>query len=389
MNFKNIVFYKNNFYTDNQNNDLLYTHSCLKEEEYIFKLLNISQIELPKDPIKFDKKIILLDHFHWNFGHNMWEHIYPSYYSLFYNLHDKCNIDFQFVVIKGPNHTYHDNKHIDIIEKISGSKLITIEQLSEKYNYEPIIISNLLTISNNVGIGHVNKNNLTVLRGLEINNIDPVETFINRIYYKYNIKRNSLVNNLDICNNIIFIKNKRSMNGIDGLYHKLNIKYKGKFNFKIIDYSNYNFEEQLNLLNKTCICIVGVGTARFNTPFLPNGAIEIQTFQPNCDRKNYIEYFDYHGGTLSKYVKVKNIPYYTKDEAINKKISHLLEEYIEQSINEIPCKFPINLEDNIPKEILNLKNHKKYNNLFYEWRNHGGPNRCRSNIIEHFIDMLN
>ena len=98
---------------------------------------------------------------------------------------------------------------------------------------------------------------------------------------------------------------------------------------------------------------------------------------------------DYHGGTLSKYVKVKNIPYYTKDEAINKKSSHLLEEYIEQSINEIPCKTPINLEENIPNEILNLRNHKNYNNLFDEWRNHGGPNRCPSNIIEHFIDMLN
>jgi hypothetical protein len=53
-------------------------------------------------------------------------------------------------------------------------------------------------------------------------------------------------------------------------------------------------------------------------------------------------------------VKVKNIPYYKKEEAINQKISHLLEVYIEESINEIPCKFPINLEDNIPEEILNL-----------------------------------
>ena len=40
-----------------------------------------------------------------------------------------------------------------------------------------------------------------------------------------------------------------------------------------------------------------------------------------------------------------------------------MEEYIEQSINEIPCKTPINLEENIPNEILNLRNHKNYNNL--------------------------
>lgn len=381
MHFKNIVFYKNNFYTDCQNNVLIHNHSRLKNEEYLFKPLNISQIEVPKDPIKFNKIIILLDHFHYNPAHNMWDHIYSTWYSLFYFYDKYCfKEDFQFITIK-PLTNIFGIQHIDLIKKFSGNIPITLDQLSNNYK-EPIIISNLLTISY-LGIGHVNKNNLTVSRGFEINNIDPIETFINRIYYKYNIKRNSLINDLDICNNIIFIKNKRPMNGIDKLFRELNNKYNGKFNFKIIDYSNYNFEEQLNLLNTTCICIVGVGTARFNTPFLPNGAIEIQTFQPNQYRKNFIEYVDYHGGTLSKYVKVKNIPYYTKDETINEKISHLLEEYIEESINEIPCKFPINLEDNIPKEILNLRNHKNYDKLFDKWRN------SMSNIIEHFIDIFN
>ena len=386
MNFKNIIFYKNNFYTDSQNYDLIYNHNRLKDEEYLFRLSDINEINVKKNPVHFNTPVLLLDHFHWNFGHNLWDHMYSSFYSLFYYLNDKYNENFQFITVK-PLGEFCGAQHIDLIKKFSGNIPITLEQFSNNYN-EPIVISNLLTISY-LGIGYVNKNNLTVSRGLEINNIDPIETFINRIYYKYNIKRNSLVNNLYICNNVIFIKNKRPLNGIEELFHELNIKYNGKFNFKIIDYSNYNFEEQLNLLNTTCICIVGVGTARMNTPFLPNGAIEIQTFQPNIDRKKFIEYMDYHGGTLSKYVKVKNIPYYTKDEAINKKSSHLLEEYIEHSINEIPCKTPINLEENIPNEILNLRNHKNYNNLFDEWRNHGGPNRCPSNIIEHFIDMLN
>ena len=382
-----IVLYKNNFYTDIQNLNLIYVHNRLKSEDYLFKPLNISQVKLNEKPILLNNIFILLDHFHWNPAHNLWDHIYPSFYSLFYYLNDQFNKDFQFIVIKPPSHFYQDNKHIDLIEKISGSKLITIKQLSELYNYKPIIFSNLLTISY-MGNGIINKNNFTVSRGLEINNIDPIETFINRIYCKYNIKRNSLINNLDICNNIIFIKNKRPMNGMEELFQELNIKYNGKFNFKIIDYSNYNFEEQLNLLNTTCICIVGVGTARFNTPFLPNGAIEIQTYQPNVNRKNFIEYLDPVAGTLSKYVKVKNIPYYTKDEATNKKISHLLENYIEQSMKEIPCKIPINLEDNLPKEILNLKNNKNYYNLFDEWRN-GGPNRGLSNSVEDFFDMLN
>lgn len=391
MNFKNIIFYNNNFYTDSQNNDLIYIHNRLKDEEYLFKLLNITQIKLDKDPIKFNKIIILLDHFHHNFGHNLWDHIYPSFYSLFYYLNDKYNKDFQFVVIKAPSHIYHDSKYIDMIEKISGSKLITIEQLSNAYNNKPMIISNLLTISNNVGIGHVHKNNLTVNIGTNINNLDPVETFVNRIYNRYNISRHSLIDNVDKakCNNIIYITNKRPYNNIHELFNKMNNKYSNKYNFKIIDYTNYNFKQQLEILNNTSICIVGVGTARMSTPFLPNGAIEIQTFNPNIERKNYVEYFDYHGGTISKFIKVKNIPYYTREEATNNIHSHLLTKYIDDAISEIPCKVPIKLEDNIPREILDLKNHEKYNDLFYEWRNHGGPNRCVSNLIEHFFDMLN
>ena len=162
----------------------------------------------------------------------------------------------------------------------------------------------------------------------------------------------------------------------------MNKKYKEKYNFKIIDYSKYSFEEQLEILNNTCLCIVGVGSARFNTPFLPNGAIEIQVFQPNINRKNYIEYIDYHGGTLSKNVKIKNIPYYTEEESIENKYSHLLESYIDEALIEIPCKVSINLEENIPLEIRDLKNKINYSEKFDLWRN------SNSNIVEYLLDIL-
>jgi hypothetical protein len=379
--YENILLYKSNFYIDKKK---ISTTSLNDRISKPFTPLDIETIKINEEehPVYFNTPVLLLDSFHWNPAHCMWNFIYPSWFGLFNKLTDKSEFDnFQWIVFDnlGDFHIY-TNKNM--IETISGNPIENINSFINKFN-KPIIIKYLVTGLEGIGIGHVNKNNLTVSRGLIINNIDPIEKFVNRIYYKYNIKRNSLVDNLDICNNIIFIKNKRYMNGIEELFDKLHSKYNGKFNFKIIDYSNYNFEEQLNLLNKTCICIVGVGSARFNTPFLPNGAIEIQTFQPNIGRNKCIEYVDYHGGTLSKYVKVKNIPYYKEEEAINQKISHLLEEYIEESINEIPCKFPINLEDNIPKEILNLINHKNYDKLFDEWRN------SMSNIIEHFIDILN
>lgn len=381
--YKNIIFYNGFFYTDKKNISINYTHNRLKTDEYIFSIEDITTIEITEKLINFNYGILLLDHFHFNPAHNMWDHIYPSWYGLFNYLNEKSNnLDFQYIVKKNINEIF-GIQHISMIYKFSGTKPITLNDFTQKNN-KALIIPWLITGLEDIGISHIYKETLLVKRGLDINDIDPIETFINRIYFKYNIKRNSLFNenNFTKCNNIIFIKNKRPFNGIEELFNKMNNKYKEKYNFKIIDYSKYSFEEQLEILNNTCLCIVGVGSARFNTPFLPNGAIEIQVFQPNINRKNYIEYFDYHGGTLSKNVKVKNIHYYTEEEAKENKYSHLLENYIDESLIEIPSKVPINLEENIPLEIRDLKNKINYSEKFDLWRN------SNSNIVDDLIVLL-
>jgi hypothetical protein len=381
--YKNIIFYNGDFYTDKEKIKINYTHNRLKTDEYIFMPRDINTIEIKEEFINFNYGLLLLDHFHHNPAHNIWDHIYPSWYGLFRYLNDYSeHLNFQYIVKKDINETF-GIQHINMIETFSGNKPMSICEFSKKNN-KPLIIPWLVIGLENIGIGHIYKENLLAKRGLEINNIDPIEVFVNRIYFKYNIKRNTLLLKSDFneCNNIIFIKNKRPFNEIKKLFNKMNNKYKGKYNFKIIDYSKYSFKEQLQILNNTCLCIVGVGSARFNTPFLPNGAIEIQVFQPNINRKKYIEYIDYHGGTLSKYVKIKNIPYYTKEEAKENKYSHLLESYIYESLSEVPCKVPINLEENIPLEIQNLKNHINYNKKFDLWRN------SNSNIVEDFMNML-
>jgi hypothetical protein len=381
--YKNIIFYNGIFYTNKENISINYTHNKLKSDEYIFIPQDINTIKITKELINYNYGILLLDHFHFNPAHNIWDHIYPSWYGLFTYLNEKSNnVDFQYIVKKDINEIF-GIKHIDMIEKISGNPPISLNNFFEQNN-KALIIPWLITGLEDIGISHIYKENLCVKRGLEINNIDPIEAFVNHIYFKYNIKRKSLhiKSDFDKCNNIIFIKNKRQYNGIEELFNIMNQKYKEKYNFKIIDYSQYSFEEQLQILNNTCLCIVGIGSARFNTPFLPNGAIEIQVFQQNKNRKNYIEYLDYHGGTLSKYIKIKNIPYYTEEEATNYLCSHLLEAYIDEALIEIPCKIPINLEKNIPLEIQTLKNNKNYDEIFDKWRN------TNSNIIEDFIDIL-
>jgi hypothetical protein len=381
--YKNIVFYNGIFYTDQTNIEISYTHNRLKENKYLFSPSDINTIELIEPPIQFNTGVLLLDHFHFNPAHNMWDHLYPSWYGLFKYLNDYSNNGkFQYIT-KMPMDNIFGIQHINLIEIFSGNKPISLNEFTNKFN-KPLLIPWLIIGLDGIGISHINKNDLIVKRGPEINNTDPIELFVNRTYSRYNIKRNSLVDKLNIneCNNVIFIKNKRPYNGIEELFNKMNDKYKGKYNFKIIDYSNYDFEQQLCILNTTCLCIAGIGSARFNTPFLPNGAIEIQIFQPHVFRTNYIEYLDYHAGTLSKYIKVKNIPYYTKEEASNNSCSHLLETYIDDALIEIPCKVPINLEENIPIEIRNLKYHKNYDEKFDIWRNN------LSNIVEDFMNIL-
>lgn len=382
--YKNIVFYKGNFYVTSEQIRTTYLHNRLMDDKYKFTPLDIDTIKLLEKPVLFDKGILLLHHFHWNMGHMLWDHIYPFWYGLFYNYtQDAEMIDFQWLCI-APLSDKHVSTYKDIVETFSGNSLHSLTTFSARYNNKPLLIPWLITNSKNIGISHINKINLYVERGLTINNLDPIETFVNRMYRKYNVKRNTLFDksNFNICNNVIYIVNKRPYFGIDELFIKKNKEYLGKYNFKIINYNNYNFKEQLELLNTTCLCIVGVGNARFNTPFLPNGAIEIQTFNHSIKNKNFIEYFDYHGGTLSNYIKIVNIPYYTQKEAIKKRYSGFLEEYIDRELLQIPCKIPVNFNDHVPSEIKNLMKNKNYDKLFDVWRN------SNDNIVDNFFKLF-
>jgi len=374
--YKNILFYNGIFYTEKKYIKTVSLHNRLTINFSPDDINSITDININNINIYYDKSIILLDGFHSCMGHLLWDFMYPSWYTLFYYNEKNCNNDFQWITTQNIDHS-NGGWHLDILETFSGNPITTIKLFTEKYN-RPMIIP-WLVVGMNVGIGCVNMN-LCIQRELKDHNNDPVEVFINRMYSRYNIKRNNI---LDIKNkNIIYIKNKREQYGIEELFKKLNENYK-IYDFKIINFSDYNFKEQLNILNNTIIIITGVGTGRTNTPFLPNGTVEIQTNHFSLSNKNFIQYFDFHLGTLSKYIKILNIEYYTKEEAENKKISEKMEEYIEKSLTDLPFYFPINLEENIPPEINQLKD-KIYNNpqKFNEWRNSG------SNDILDLINIL-
>ena len=275
------------------------------------------------------------------------------------------NTNFQWIATDKMFKKYSSGWHTNILEKFSGNNITTPQILSNKYN-KPLKIKLLIAGIKNLGIGCV-KENICVNTSFSNHIMDPVETFINRFYFRYGIKRNNYNDNNNITN-IIYIHNKRPYNGIKKLFVKLNNKYKNNYKFRYIDWSKYTFEEQLKILNTTRIIICGVGTARTNTPFIPNGSIEIQTNHINRKFPNNISFFDCHIGTLSNYVKVFNINSYTEYESKKKLFSKELIYLIVKTLDNIPYKNNFNIEENLPIFINKIKS-KFTKKMYKKWRN--------------------
>lgn len=356
--FKNIILYKGEFYSDKP--ETIYLHNRMNIT-YTFKNINI--IPTNEDIIEYDKNVLFIDGFHSNMGHLMWDCMYPSWYSLFFYDETFWNSSFQWIATD-KMFKYSSGWHTDILEKFSGNKITTPQILSNKYN-KPLKIKLLIAGIKNLGIGCV-KENICVNTSFSNHIMDPVETFVNRFYFRYGIKRNNYDDNN--ITNVIYIHNKRPYYGIKELFDKLNYKYENNYNFRYIDWSKHTFEEQLKILNTTRIIICGVGTARTNTPFIPNGSIEIQTNHINNAMPNNISFFDCHIGTISNYVKVFNVNSYTDYECEKKILSNDLINLIVKTLEIIPYKNNFNIEENLPIFVNEIKS-KITEQMYKKWRN--------------------
>lgn len=360
--FKDIILYKGEFYFHKP--ETVYLHNRM-DITYTLKNISILPTNVYEDTIEYDKIAIFICGFQSNMGHLLWDFMYPSWYSLFFSDEKVWNTNFQWITI---DKLFKDSDngtswHKDILEKFSGNEITTPKILSSKYT-KPLKIKLLITGIKNLGIGCVQEN-ICVNTSFSNHIMDPVETFINRFYLRYGINRNKYDDNN--ITNVIYIHNKRPYNGIIGLFDKLNQKYKDNYNFRYIDWSKHTFEEQLEILNTTRIIICGVGTARTNTPFIPNGSIEIQTNHINGAMPNNISFFDCHIGTISNFVKVFNINSYTEYESKENLLSTDLIHLIEKSLKIIPYKNNFNIEENLPNYINKIKT-KFTKQMFKNWR---------------------
>lgn len=359
--YKDILFVDGVFYA---NKEIIREVSLHNRFHVPFSPADILTLGHISDVHVYDTPILYIDGFHNNMGHLFWDCMYASWYGLYYYNEEASNRDFQWMAKTEMYNAYRAGWHEDVIETFSGNKILTPELLWNIYK-KPIRISNFIVGCKGIGIGCVNES-FTCGRQLRDHMTDPIECFVDRMYARYKVERPRYVSRDSM--KIIYIVNKRPYNNILKLFVDLSKKYGPEYKFTIVDWSRYSMEQQLRILSSTAIIICGVGTARGNTPFLPHGAIEIQTNDHSVSLPNNIDFFDYHIGTLSKFIKVMNIPDYTVDEARGRLCSRYMEAYINEAISAIPNAYPIRVEDNIPDYIVKHIMPKVTQEIFKAWR---------------------
>ena len=365
--YKDAIFLNGNFYVKKEEIQEVSLHN---REYKPYSPLDIGLLskEILSNIQEYPHGIIFLEGFHGNMAHLLWDAMYPTWYGLFHSNEESWDDNFQWMTTDLFYSNWSHGWHLDIVETFSGNKITTPNQLSEIHK-DPIKIPFLIVGSLNIGINRVDRS-FCVTRAYKDHTSDPVETFVNRMYKRYNIDRNSHLTKSTI--NIVYATNKRPYKNVDEVFKQLSEKYKDKCRFKIVNWADYTFKQQLELLNTISILVCGVGTVRGNTPFLPNGSIEIQTNDHSSSLPNNIDYFDYHIGTLSRFVRILNIPEYTDTEVKDGLCSHHLSHYVDVAINMFPVSTPVHFTDNLPRDVFDLIS-SVTDEMFNEWKNAHTP----------------
>lgn len=382
--YHNAVYYQGNIYVNETEIKTVCLHNRLIRTwtpQSISQLDNIIDVNNIKTS---DVGVCLVEGFNCNIAHNLWDAMYPSWYGLFsYFPNIAISENFQWVMTCPLENLWRT----DMAKTFSG---LEIKQLSD-FSDQPIRIPWLICGVHGIGANNMSRDGciqITIPKFESTHKTDPVDTFINRIYERYNIIRNTIVPNDYF---IVWIDSKRKQNNVEEC-----IKEIKKQTNKVVLYlkwENYSFEEQLKLLNQIGILIVGIGTARFKTPFLPHGAIEIQTGHfAHWNLQSYIQYFDSQAGSLTNYVKVKNIERYTEEECANANCSNQILPFVTDSVKEMEETIRkqtvifVQRVDNIPQEIRKKldETHKKYPGKFEQWRSQ----TLSTDIIDYCYDNV-
>lgn len=231
--------------------------------------------------------------FHSNMGHMLLDSYYPAWHSLAalrgYDaaLYD----DIQMI-------TFWNNKWpAEVIRLISGTSHIVLSQMKDAVQYRHLILG-----IGGKGLCIIDKQGAVLG---ETRRVDLVRLFARRIYMRFDVPRRATSG----VNEIVHIRSKRALDVVIDQPHTT------------IRWDTMSFGNQLRLMSRTRVLLVGVGTARMNTFLLPPGSVEVQTFNIVFGAQNNLQRFDDHAATLVNHVRIMCVSKYSDAEARSRRVN--------------------------------------------------------------------
>lgn len=249
---------------------------------------------------------------HFGMHKNMGHMLLDSYYSAWHS----------FAVLRGKENALSANIQIitfsndkwptEIINRLSGVPYKVLSQMSAATRFPNLIIG-----SGGKGLCIIDHKGVVLGDALET---DLVDLFSRRIYRRFNVPRHHPAG----VDRIVHIESKRRLEVILDQPHT-------KTRWEHMD-----FQDQLRLMSRTKVLVVGVGTARTNTFLLPPGSVEVQTFNVARGKHGNMQRFDDHIATFVNHVRIVCTSKYTELEARAKRAN--LTQLVSVALKSDPTK---------------------------------------------------
>lgn len=255
---------------------------------------------LPPGTAVVDSPLTAVLHFgmHSNIGHTLLDTYYSAWHSfaVLSGAESALSADIQLITFL--NGTWPS----EIVNRISGVPYKILSHMNAATRFPNLIIG-----TGGKGMCIVDHRGVVLGDAL---GTDPVDLFARRIYRRFNVSRYDPAG----IDRIVHAQSKRPLEVVLDQPH---MKTR---------WERWTFPQQLRLLARTKVLVVGVGTVRTNTFLLPPGSIEVQTFTAQRGKRDNMVRRDDHMATLVDHVRIVCATAYTPSEARAKRanLTHLV-----------------------------------------------------------------
>lgn len=262
--------------------------------------------DAPTPLLPFRGCVLLVEGFHSNPGHNMWDFMYPSWFGLRY-FHPAAGAaeDFQWVTTRSSDGA---GWPLSLLERFAGRRVLSLSEFARRYGdrHFPCLIVG----SGGRGIG-VRNSDGEVEIGALLGRANPVRDFRDRLYARFGVVPSTSRDT------ILVVHSKRPLYNVTLIAKRVAARH--DLAVREVRWQFMTFREQLQALGRAAILVVGVGTVRANAPLLRDGAVVVQTCTPVLwNPPSYIHCFDDQMSSTGRgYVRVEHVLSYSRQEAHN------------------------------------------------------------------------